>query len=154
MQVNGGNSSGVSSVILGMVVVALAGMIGTIGLLREIGEFGPGVGDIVSFDPQEMISRDMRAKIEATRLSDRPGSACVLDVSAMHAGGGSVVIEARLPQTGSGYRVHWAGVRSSDDPADCGASADLLLSQADIEVLALAAGGYGVSYKRLIPHSL
>jgi hypothetical protein len=72
----------------------------------------------------------------------------------MHAGGGSVVIEARLPQTGSGYRVHWAGARSSEDPGNCGASADLMLSQADIEVLALAAGGYGVSSKRLIPHSL
>jgi hypothetical protein len=153
MQANGGNTSGLSSFILGMVVVALAGTIGTIGLLREVAEFRPGVGDIVSFDPLDTLSRDMHAKIDAARANDRPGAACVLDVAAMHAGGGSVVIEARLPQTG-GYRVHWAGARSSDDPADCGASADLVLSQEDIEVLAMAAGGYGVSPRKLLAHSL
>ena len=62
----------------------------------------------------------------------------------MHANGGSVVIEAREPRASFGYRVHWAGVRSSNDGADCGASADLLMNMEDIEVLAMAAGGYGV----------
>jgi hypothetical protein len=151
---NGSNSSGLSSIILGMVVLALAGTIGTIGLLREVSEFGPKVGDIVSFDPLDTLSHDMRAKIDATRVGDRAGAACVLDVGAMHAGGGSVVIEAALPQTGSGFRVHWAGARSSNDPADCGASADLLLSQEDIETLAMAAGGYGVAPRKLLAHSL
>jgi hypothetical protein len=150
MQANGGNTSGLSSFILGMVVLALAGTIGTIGLLREVAAFRPGVGDIVSFDPLDALSRDMHAKIDAARANDRPGAAaCVLDVAAIHAAGGSVVIEARLPQTG-GYRVHWAGARSSDDPADCGASADLLLSQEDIEVQAMAAGGYGVSPRKTL----
>jgi hypothetical protein len=154
MQADDGNSSGVSSVILGMVVLALAGTVGTIGLLREVSEFGPKVGDIVSFDPLETLSRDMQAKIAATRASGRPEGTCVLDVSAMLAGGGSVVIEARQPQTNSGYRVHWAGARSGDDPANCGASADLLLNQEDIEILALAAGGYGVPSRRLTANSL
>jgi hypothetical protein len=154
MQVSGGNSSGVFTVILGMVVLALAGTVGTIGLLRQVGELGPKVGDIVAFDPLETISRDVQAKIAATRAGDRAGGGCVLDVSAMHAGGGSVVIEARLPQTSSGYRVHWAGAHSSDDAAGCGASADLLLNQEDIEVLALAAGGYGVASRRLAANSL
>ena len=62
----------------------------------------------------------------------------------MHANGGSVVIEAREPRASFGYRVHWAGARSSDDGTDCGASADLLMNQEDIEVLAMAAGGFGV----------
>jgi hypothetical protein len=154
MQANGGNSSGVSSVILAMVVIALAGMVGTIGLLREVGEVGPRVGDIVSFDPLEAFSRDMRARVAATPADGQPGITCVLDVRAMHAAGGSVVIEARQPQTQAGYRVHWAGVRSSDDPADCGASADLLLNQEDIEVLAMAAGGYGVTARKLVANSL
>jgi hypothetical protein len=154
MQANGDNSSGISSVILGVVVLGLAGTAGTIGLLRQVGEFGPKVGDIVSFDPREALSRDMQPKITATRASDHPGGTCVLDVTVMHAGGGSVVIEARQPQTSSGYRVHWAGAHSSDDPANCGASADLLLNQEDIEILALAAGGYGVSARRLAANSL
>jgi hypothetical protein len=150
MQANGSNWSGVSSVILGVVVLGLAGTVGTIGLMREIDEFGPKVGDIVSFDPQATLSRDMQTKITATRVGERTEAGCVLDVGAMHAGGGSVVIEARQPQTSSGYRVHWAGAHGSDDPANCGASADLLLNQDDIEILALAAGGYGVSARRLL----
>ena len=154
MQASGGNSSGVSTVILGMVVLALAGTAGTIGLLREVGELGPKVGDIVSFDPSETVSRDVQAKIAATRAGDHAGAACVLDVGAMHAGGGSVVIEARQQQTRGGYRVHWAGAHSSDDPAGCGASADLLLNQEDIEILAMAAGGYGVAPRRLAANSL
>jgi hypothetical protein len=154
MRANGGNSSDISGLVLGMVVIALAGMVGTIGLLREVGELGPKVGDIVTFDPLEASSRDMRARIAATPADDRPGVACVLDVRAMHAVGGSVVIEARQPQTLSGFRVHWAGARSSDDPTDCGASADLLLSQEDIEILAMAAGGYGVSARKLAANSL
>ena len=81
MQANGSNWSGVSSVILGVVVLGLAGTVGTIGLLREIGEFGPKVGDIVSFDPQATLSRDMQTKIAATRVGERTGTACVLDVS-------------------------------------------------------------------------
>ncbi len=149
MQANGSNWSGVSSVILGVVVLGLVGTVGTIGLLRQIDDFGPKVGDIVSFDPQATLSRDMQAKIAATRVDERTEAACVLDVATMHAGGGSVVIEARQLQTSSGYRVHWAGAHSSDDPANCGASADLLLNQEDIEILALAAGGYGVSARRL-----
>jgi hypothetical protein len=154
MRANGGNSSGASSVILGVVVLGLAGTVGTIGLLRQVGEFGPKVGDIVSFDPHETLSPDMPAKIAATRASDRSEHTCILDISAMQASGGSVVIEARQPQTSSGYRVHWAGALSSDDPANCGASADLLLNQEDIEILALAAGGYGVSARRLAANSL
>jgi hypothetical protein len=154
MQANDGNSSGVSTIILGLVVLALAGTAGTIGLLRQVGEFGPKVGDIVSFDPHETLSRDMQAKIAATRASDRSERTCVLDINAMHASGGSMVIESRQPQTSSGYRVHWVGAPSSDDPASCGASADLLLNQEDIEILALAAGGYGVSARRLTANAL
>jgi hypothetical protein len=154
MQANDGNSSGVSTIVLGMVVIALAGMVGTIGLLRQVGELGPKVGDIVSFDPLEAFSRDTRARVAAMPAASKPGGGCVLDVRAMHAAGGSVVIEAKDPAASTVYRVHWAGPRSSDDSADCGASADLLLNQDDIEVLAMAAGGYGVSAKRLAANTL
>ena len=56
----------------------------------------------------------------------QPGVACVMDVRTMHANGGSVIIEAREPRASFGYRVHWAGPRSSDDGTNCGSSADLL----------------------------
>jgi hypothetical protein len=154
MQANGRDSSGLTSVILGTVVIALAGMVGTIGLLRQAGELGPKVGDIVSFDPLEALSRDMKARVPAMPADRQHAVACVLDVRAIHAVGGSVVVEASNPEAPAGYRVHWAGTRSSDDSADCGASADLLLNRDDVEVLAMAAGGYGVSAKRLAANAL
>jgi hypothetical protein len=144
MRVNDSKSSGVGSVLLGIVAIALARMVGTMGLIHQVGEFGPKVGDIVVFDPLDQIARDMRARLPAMSADGRPGVACVLDVRAMHANGGSVVVESREPRASFGYRIHWAGVRSSDDGTDCGSSADLLVNLEDVEVLAMAAGGYGV----------
>ncbi|HEY2617849.1 MAG TPA: hypothetical protein VGI78_10960 [Acetobacteraceae bacterium] len=125
-------------------------MVGTIGLIHAVGEFGPKVGDIVAFDPLDSISRDMHARLTAMPAGAHPGAACVLDVRTMHANGGSVIIEAREPRTGTsfGYRVHWAGAQSSNDGGDCGSSADLLVNLEDVEVLAMAAGGYGVPASR------
>ncbi len=144
MRANHSNSSGTGTVLLSILAIGLAGMAGTIGLIHSVGEFGPAVGDIVSFDPLDSMSRDMHARLTAMPADGKPGVACVLDVRAMHASGGSVVIESRQPGTDLGYRVHWAGAQSSGDAANCGTSADLLLSIEDIEVLAMAAGGYGV----------
>jgi hypothetical protein len=144
MRANHSNSSGTGTVLLSILAIGLVGMAGTIGLIHSVGEFGPSVGDIVSFDPLDPISRDMHTRLAAMPADGKPGVACTLDVQAMHAGGGSVVIESRQPDTQFGYRVHWAGSRSSGDATDCGASADLLVNLEDIEVLAMAAGGYGV----------
>ncbi len=145
MQAKGGNSSGVGGMLLGVAAIALAGMVGTLSLLREVGELGPKVGDIVSFDPLRQFSRDMKAQIAAEPADGRPGATCVLDVRAIHATGGSVVIEAKQPGTRIAYRVHWAGPRTSEGGRDCGSSAELLLGLDDIETLAMAAGGYGAA---------
>ena len=142
---NDSKSSGLGTVLLGIVAIALAGMVGTIGLLQQVGELGPKVGDIVAFDPLESISRDMHARLD--RHAGQPPARRRLCAGRPdhprqrrqrgHRG-------ARTGDAGFGYRVHWAGVRSSDDGANCGVSADLLMSLEDIEVLAMAAGGYGV----------
>jgi hypothetical protein len=144
MRANHSKSSGVGTVLLGIAAIGLAGMAGTIGLIHQVGEFGPKVGDIVSFEPLDPISRDMHARLTAMPADDKPGVACALDVQAMHAGGGSLVIESHDPATSFGYRVHWAGAHSSNDGADCGASVDLKVNLDDLETLAMAAGGYGV----------
>ena len=60
MRANDSKSSGVGSVLLGVVAIALAGMVGTIGLIHQVGELGPKVGDIVVFDPLDSMSRDMQ----------------------------------------------------------------------------------------------
>jgi hypothetical protein len=141
---NDSKVSGIGTVVLGMVAIALAGMVGTIGLIREVGTLGPRVGDIVAFDPQDWISRDIKSHVTAVP-ADRIGIACDMDVQAMHAGGGSIIIESRRPETGSAIRIHWAGMRTATDATNCGSSTDLMVDQDDMEILALAAGGYGPS---------
>ncbi len=154
MRVNDGKSTGLHGVLLGVAVIALTGMVGTIGLMREVGELGPKVGDIVAFEPSAATVRNVNARIAAMAADDIPGVACVLDVHTMHAEGGSVVIEAKHTQAPPLYRVHWAGPRSSDDGTSCGPSADLLLSQEDVQILAMAAGGYGVPSQRFTASAL
>lgn len=143
-----GKFSGIGTILLGMAAIALAGMVGTVGLIRQVGDIGPNVGDIVAFDPLDSMSRDMKARVTAVHTGYRHGVACVLDVRAMHASGGSLVIESRQPMTTNGLHVHWAGARTADDGTSCGSSAELLLNQDDVEVLAMAAGGFGVSAAR------
>ena len=154
MRANESKSSGLGSVLLGMAALALAGMVGTIGLLQHVGDLGPKVGDIISFDSQASFPRDMTARIDVTKAGVAHGAGCVLDVTTMHAAGGSLVIEARQPHGQPDYRVHWAGRHSSNDAADCGSSADLLLNQDNIQILALAAGGFGVAATKLAHNSL
>jgi len=144
IRANASKSSGVGSILLGIVAVALAGMVGTVGLINQVGELGPKVGDIVTFDPLRAMSRDMRAQLPAIAAEGGPGVACVLDVRTMHTSGGSLIIEAREPRASFGYRVHWAGERSSSGGTDCGSSADLFVNPEDIDILAMAAGGFGV----------
>lgn len=143
MHTNDSKSTGAGTILLGIAAVALAGMVGTITLIHQVGELGPRVGDIIAFDPLDSMSRDMHARVTATLVHSNGGD-CVLDVRAMHTNGGSVIIEQRDPSASLGYRIHWAGPRSANDGANCGSSAELLVSVDDLEVLAMAAGGYGV----------
>jgi hypothetical protein len=148
MRANDSKSAGFGSILLGMTALALACMVGTIGLLHQVAQFGPKVGDIIAFDPLDAMSRDMNAQITATHV-DRPGRTCLLDVRTMHTAGGSLIIEARLPLPQPGFRVHWAGGSSSGGGSNCGHTADLVIDQQDIAILAMAAGGYGVPTRRL-----
>ena len=66
----------------------------------------------------------------------------------MAAGGGSLVVESRAKDD---YRVHWAGTRTSRGSGDCGAARDLLISRADLDQVAFAAGGFGVGGMRRVP---
>ncbi|HLY89470.1 MAG TPA: hypothetical protein VKQ27_10855 [Acetobacteraceae bacterium] len=141
---NDSKVSGIGTVLLGVAAIALAGMVGTIGLIRQVGTLGPKVGDIVAFDPQDTMSRDIKPHVIAVP-ADQIGMACELDVQAMHQGGGSLIIESRRLEPGGGIRIHWSGARTATDGSNCGSSADLVVEQDDIEILALAAGGFGPS---------
>jgi hypothetical protein len=58
--------------------------------------------------------------------------------------GGSLLIEAVQIKPDHRFQVHWAGVRTSNSPEDCGSSADLLLDNAQVAALIFVVGGRGV----------
>jgi hypothetical protein len=117
---------------------------GAVAALSVVVRGGPAVGDIITFDtihPPPLLN-DVRL------LVHRPDQfACVLDLNTIRQGGGSLIVEARIPGETRAFHLHWAGGRTSTDTADCGQTADLIVDHHDVDVLALAAGGYGVGPK-------
>jgi hypothetical protein len=134
------------------VVVAVVGLAGAVKMARTAVIFGPAVGDIVQFDSQGYLPLDARTKIEATRAD---ASRCVLELESIRGHGGSLIVEQRYPGDGdTRYRVHWAGDRSAEDAANCGGDADLTLDDTNLDLLAMAAGGWGVGHKHVAPSDL
>jgi hypothetical protein len=147
MRAHDDKSHGLLPAALLAVVVALVGLAGAVRIARTAVELGPAVGDIVQFEPQGYMPLDTKTQVTAARL-DTTG--CVLDLAAIHRNGGSLVVEQRYLGDGNPrYRVHWAGGRSAEGAADCGREADLMLDDTNLDLLAMAAGGWGVGHKHV-----
>jgi hypothetical protein len=141
-------STGLVPAALLAVVVALVGLAGAVKMARTVVELGPAVGDIVQFDPHHFMPVDAHTQIAAQRIN---AGDCVLDLGAIHRGGGSLIVEQRYVNGGdSRYRVHWAGRESAVGSADCGREADLMLGNTNLDLLAMAAGGWGVEHKQVL----
>lgn len=125
--------------------------------VQHLEQFGPQVGAIVVFKPgtQRMdlwhISASTGGNVSADPTSVAVPRACTLSPSAMARDGGSLVVEARRMTSPPIYRVHWAGLRTSDGSGDCGKEADLILSRTGLQKLANTAGGYGAGAKLIGP---
>jgi hypothetical protein len=117
-------------------------------LVLQLDAFRPKVGDIVVFRPlsQNSIISQMTVPASATRFH---GAECSLDPNVIAEEGGSMIVEARQDEPSLLYRVHWGGSKTALASSDCGGSADLLMSRADLQKLANAAGGFGVGDKRI-----
>ncbi|WP_428493446.1 hypothetical protein [Rhodopila sp.] len=101
----------------------------------------PRVGDIVAFAPSAAMASGDDTRLVAHR---RGRADCILDVGVLRRSGGSLVVDAQLFGDGDDFRIHWAGPRTSDDPRNCGGDVDLIVGQRELNLLALAAGGWGV----------
>jgi hypothetical protein len=125
---------GLPSGLFGGFLVLAAGVAATV--LPNLTRAAPKVGDMVVFsgapDP---------ADNDATRfVVRRPGlSGCVLDLDAIRQTGGSLVVEARMTHPAPAFRLHWAGLRTSVASDDCGNNADMIIGEADLISIALAA---------------
>lgn len=98
----------------------------------------PSLGEIIRFIPSHEPSDGSHSQVSATVVASLLGGPtdriCVLSAREMSASGGSMVIEARVREAAA-YVVHWAGGATSQGNADCGRSAELMLSAKDLTAL-------------------
>ena len=136
-------------------IVAIFGVTASLVVLRREAA-RPVVGDMVVFRAGTDDRGPWRVNAQVTRLapSGEEAGVCVLNSTTMAAGGGSLLVEARLPSETTPYRVHWAGKRTDTGTGDCGAAADLLMARVDLRKLATAAGGFGVRTKGIDAQAL
>lgn len=144
---HGKTSGGLLTAALLAVVASLTGVAGAVKLAQTAVSLAPSVGDMISFDPKAVMSDDMQS---ATVLARKGEGECMLDLDTLHKTGGSLVVEARLPGNPARYEVHWAGKHSSRGQYDCGTSAELTLDYENLDILAMAAGGWGPMHQPLL----
>ena len=99
-------------------------------------QFGPPVGEILSFRPGGYIPPDWQIAVRHAADQRR----CILSPVVMSAVRGSIVVERRLAD-GWTYQVHWAGARTSDGGGNCGSTADLRVGRTEMQALVNAEGG-------------
>ena len=114
--------------------------------VTELARATPRVGDILAFVPSPVVPSDEDTNLLVDR-QDQFG--CVLDLNVLRRSGGSLIVETEIGGDARNFRVHWAGSRTSDNTANCGGNADLIIDRRDLDILALSAGGYGVGRKRM-----
>jgi hypothetical protein len=117
--------------------------------LSEVAQIGPDIGEIVSFDPQNGPRYWSQPGIPAVYVKssgDVTPRGCILMPPVLAADGGSFVIEAKETTRPPSFRVHWSGLHTALDSADCGRSADLVLQLTQLRALATVAGGFGAGH--------
>lgn len=141
--------------VAGAVAAALAimvtGCVSTF-LVLQMDEFRPKVGDIVAFKPGSQDADLWQMTIPATMVSAKasPVATCSLDPNVIADKGGSLVVESWRTAPSLQYVVHWAGSETANGSGNCGTSANLLISRADLQRMANAAGGFGVGDKGIV----
>ena len=105
----------------------------------------PQVGYMIAFEPSPAVGADKGGRLVVHR-GDK--SDCVLDLATLHRFGGSLVVESKVTGDTAGFRVHWAGQRTSNGSGDCGADAILIAGRQDLDLLAQSAGGYETAQTR------
>jgi hypothetical protein len=151
MRTDNEKSSGPWAALVMASAAAVLSLVGVVDLARYVAELGPQVGDLISFTADRNAGDRVDSRLEFSRVDS---SSCLLDIAMIRREGGSIVIEERQPGPPRVYRVHWSGTRGNPEDGACGVSADLLLKSADLDQLAVAAGGYGVDHRSLTPSSV
>jgi hypothetical protein len=107
--------------------------------LRLAASMSARTGDVIRLDPTDRPISDSAALVPAIVVGDGPDRVCTFNLRVMELSGGSLVIEATQFDPVLSYRVHWAGVRTSNDANDCGRAAELQVNADAIAALSMAA---------------
>jgi hypothetical protein len=134
-------ASGVAkAALLGALIgMLLASSVAMVSAARTL-DIAPKMGDILVFKHGARLPSDWDFAVTTSQAIG-----CVLTPAVMAADGGSLVVEQRFNDSHS-YHVHWAGGRTSDGATDCGRSADLVVTRAELQLLSNAVGGPGVEH--------
>jgi hypothetical protein len=133
-----------TAVLASLIAALLASSVAMVSAATRI-EIGPQLGDILVFRRGARMPTDWEFTAMTTAM---PAATCSLRPDIMAVEGGSLVIEQRR-QSPRTSQVHWAGTRTSTGGSDCGGSAELVVSNADLQLLSNIVGGPGVE-----PHTL
>ena len=106
----------------------------------------PKVGDMIVFSPAPPDGNSWRLKVNAAAVKGRDAAAapCLFDPNVIRAEGGSLVIEFVETASPPRFHLHWAGHHTATGENDCGSTADIVLGRHDLQLLANAAGGFGM----------
>lgn len=133
------NPEQLSTTLVGSVAAALSIILIVAASLRLADALSPQTGDVITFVPPPSGIVTGQASLTVPLVGQSLAAFCALDPGVMRQSGGSLMVEAVANDAARRYRVHWAGARTSDSPADCGRAADLLLTPNDFAVLSFAA---------------
>lgn len=112
-------------------------------LLMNLDALRPKVGDMVVYRPQTAQQDIWQLQVNSTDGQ----RICLMDPAVMTIDGGSLMIEGRDDtDRARQYRLHWAGAHTARGTGDCPGSADVVVSRADLQKLANAAGGFGIQH--------
>lgn len=107
--------------------------------LRLATSMSDRTGDIIRLAPTDRPVSDGDVRIPAVIMGDGPERVCTFDLRVMELSGGSLVVDATQFDPVVSYRVHWAGVRTSNDAGDCGRAAELRVGADAVAALSMAA---------------
>jgi hypothetical protein len=108
--------------------------------ITEFGNPTPHIGDIISFTASSGQPVDGGVLLTVQRPDQ---FFCELDMNMLRNSGGSVVVENEIDRAPGSFSVHWAGARTAAGTGNCGTQAALILDTHQLDLLAVAAGGYG-----------
>ncbi|MBV8397483.1 MAG: hypothetical protein JOZ17_01930 [Acetobacteraceae bacterium] len=144
MRTKTGETVSVITVAALMLTLGFVTFAGALRLAESAAEMALQDGDMMHLTTSHRWTRTAQSRLTVERQGE---SGCVLDLGVMAGSGGSVLIISRSARPHRIYHVQWSGPRTSEGSGDCGRSAELIVNDDELELLASAAAGWGLGLR-------